>query len=310
MSRRFDQRQQDVLKQSNLASHTKMMSTTSGLLAGRRCIVTGASSGIGKAIALLFAESGAYVAALGRSEEALKALQQQNENVKVLAVGDLCEEGSCERLVKESVDGLGGLDVLVNCAGILKGATMQDTTPDIWHANMNTNATAVFNMMHYCIPHLRFSSGVDGKLPDNDSDKGHNLLKYGGSTSAIVNISSVNGKQAFGGTAAYCASKAAVDQLTRCASVDLAPLGIRVNAVNPGVVVTELQKRGGMDASAYDNFLQRSAEVTHPLGTALGRVAMPIEVAELVAFLCSDKASFLTGECIAIDGGRQNLGAR
>eukprot|EP00501_MAST-03F_sp_TOSAG23-6_P002333 GSMAST32.ASY1.ANO1.2435.1 assembled CDS len=252
-----------------------MMSTTSGLLAGRRCIVTGASSGIGKAIALLFAESGAYVAALGRSEEALKALQQQNENVKVLAVGDLCEEGSCERLVKESVDGLGGLDVLVNCAGILKGATMQDTTPDIWHANMNTNATAVFNMMHYCIPHLRFSSGVDG------------------STSAIVNISSVNGKQAFGGTAAYCASKAAVDQLTRCASVDLAPLGIRVNAVNPGVVVTELQKRGGMDASAYDNFLQRSAEVTHPLGTALGRVAMPIEVAELVAFLCSDKACIL-----------------
>ena len=105
-------------------------------------------------------------------------------------------------------------------------------------------------------------------------------------------------------------SKAALDQLTRCASVDLAADGIRVNAVNPGVIETNLQKAGGLSDENYAAFLKRSVEVTHPLSASLGRVGLPEEVGELIAFLVSDKAKFITGECIAIDGGRQNLGAR
>ena len=109
----------------------------------------------------------------------------------------------------------------------------------------------------------------------------------------------------------YCFHrKAAVDQLTRCAAVDLAEFGVRVNAVNPGVVKTELHNRAGVVGENYDNFLKRSVEVTHPLGKSLNRVAEPSEVAQLMCFLASTKASFLTGECVAIDGGRQNLGAR
>jgi len=98
--------------------------------------------------------------------------------------------------------------------------------------------------------------------------------------------------------------------LTRCASVDLAPYGIRVNSVNPGVVVTELQKRGGLGDEAYLDFLQRSIAVTHPIAGFRDMVGQPEEVGELIAFLASGKAGFITGECIAIDGGRQNLGAR
>jgi len=105
-------------------------------------------------------------------------------------------------------------------------------------------------------------------------------------------------------------SKAAVDQLTRCASVDLAKDSIRVNSVNPGVIETNLHKASGMSEEQYKQFLQRSVDITHPIAASYGRVGQPEEVGELVAFLVSDKAKFITGECIAIDGGRQNLGAR
>ena len=147
-------------------------------------------------------------------------------------------------------------------------------------------------MMSHAIPHLR-------KFAE----------KYP-SQASIVNVSSVNGKQAFGGCINYCAAKAAVDQMTRCASVDLAGLGIRVNGVNPGVVSTPLQKRGGMSDENYAKFIERSVTFTHPLAKSLGRIAKPEEVGDLICFLSSDKASFITGECIAIDGSRQNLGAR
>ena len=100
-------------------------------------------------------------------------------------------------------------------------------------------------------------------------------------------------------------SKAGLDQLTRCAALELAPKGVRVNAVNPGVVVTEAHVRGGMDPAAYDQFLERS-RTTHPLG----RVGQPEEIAELIAFLASDRASWITGATYNIDGGRNITCAR
>eukprot|EP00043_Microstomoeca_roanoka_P011883 m.112380 g.112380 ORF g.112380 m.112380 type:complete len:146 (-) comp15325_c2_seq1:283-720(-) len=145
-------------------------------------------------------------------------------------------------------------------------------------------------MMQHAVPHLK-AAGLQ-------------------TNPAIVNVTSVNGKQSFAGCANYCASKAAADMLTRCAAVDLAPFNIRVNSVNPGVVVTELQKRGGLSVTAYEDFLKRSIQVTHPIAAARNMVGQPEEVGDLIAFLLSDKAGFITGECIAIDGGRQCLGAR
>jgi NAD(P)-dependent dehydrogenase (short-subunit alcohol dehydrogenase family) len=122
---------------------------------------------------------------------------------------------------------------------------------------------------------------------------------------AVVNVSSVNGRRVFPNLAAYNTSKAALDQLTRCAAIDWAPHGVRVNAVNPGVTVTNLHRRSGMTEEAYAAFLARAKE-THPLG----RPGQPDEIAALILFLASTQAGWITGETIAIDGGRHLTCAR
>jgi NAD(P)-dependent dehydrogenase (short-subunit alcohol dehydrogenase family) len=152
---------------------------------------------------------------------------------------------------------------------------------DEWDRLMNINLRSVFNLMQKCVPYLTVSKGN------------------------IVNVSSVAGTRAFPNVLAYCVSKAATDQLTRCSALELAAKGVRVNAVNPGVVITNIHKRGGMDEAAYKNFLERSKE-THPLG----RVGSPVEVAELIYYLASEKASWITGATYEIDGGRAQTCAR
>src|SRR5213596_189079 len=126
-----------------------------------------------------------------------------------------------------------------------------------------------------------------------------------GTRGSVVNVSSVNGLRSFSGVLAYCVSKAGVDHLTRCAALEMAPKGVRVNAVNPGVTVTNLHRRSGMGEAQYAAFLERSKE-THPLG----RPGQPMDVAELILFLASDRASWMTGETIPIDGGRHLTCAR
>jgi NAD(P)-dependent dehydrogenase (short-subunit alcohol dehydrogenase family) len=128
------------------------------------------------------------------------------------------------------------------------------------------------------------------------------LIKTKGS---IVNVSSVTGLRSFPGVLAYCVSKAGLDQLTRCAALELAAKGVRVNAVNPGVVVTEIHKRGGMSEADYEKFLEHS-KTTHPLG----RVGDPSEIADLVFFLASEQAGWITGATYQIDGGRALTCAR
>jgi NAD(P)-dependent dehydrogenase (short-subunit alcohol dehydrogenase family) len=125
------------------------------------------------------------------------------------------------------------------------------------------------------------------------------------SRGSVVNVSSVTGLRAFPGVLAYCVSKAGVDQLTRCAALELAAQGVRVNAVNPGVVVTNLHRRSGIDEANYAAFLERSKQ-THPLG----RAGEPGEIAELIVFLASERAGWMTGETISIDGGRHLTCAR
>src|SRR5688572_14196091 len=218
-------------------------------------VVTGASSGIGRATALLFARNGSNVVAFGRNESELNALRDEARDAPgtlKVQLGDITEFSQADRLISETVDSLGRIDALVNAAGIIKSGNIENTTLDDWDKMMNINLRSTFYLMQKCVPHLAKSKG------------------------SIVNVSSVTGTRAFPNVLAYCVSKAATDQLTRCSALELAPKGIRVNAVNPGVVVTNLHKRGGMSDQDYDKFLD-NAKNTHPIG----RPGRPEEVGEL-----------------------------
>jgi NAD(P)-dependent dehydrogenase (short-subunit alcohol dehydrogenase family) len=253
-------------------------------LEGRVALVTGATSGIGRATALRFAEAGARVALVARDNKALGEVASEitaHDGEALTVIADVMNETDARRSVEETTEKFGGLDVLINAAGILSNGTIETTTLEDWDAMMNVNLRSVFHLMQLAVPHLE-------KRPGN-----------------VVNVSSVTGLRAFPGVLAYCVSKAGVDQLTRCAALELAPKGVRVNAVNPGVIVTEIHRRGGMNDETYAAFLERSKQ-THPLG----RVGAAREVAELILFLASDRAAWITGATYSIDGGRAQTCAR
>jgi NAD(P)-dependent dehydrogenase (short-subunit alcohol dehydrogenase family) len=252
--------------------------------AAKNLFITGATSGIGKATALRFAQAGANIAAVGRNETELKHLEQDLLDLDVRYVtipADLASDDSVDMALAKAVDVLGGIDILVNAAGHISNGTVETTTTEAWDAMLNINLRAVFLLMQKALP---------------------SLIERRGN---IVNVSSVTGLRAFPGVLAYCVSKAGLDQLSRCAALELAADGVRVNAVNPGVVITEIHKRGGMNDEQYAAFLEHSKS-THPLG----RVGKPEEIAELIAFLASDRASWITGATYSIDGGRAQTCAR
>ena len=252
--------------------------------AKKTVLITGATSGIGKATALRFAEGGANIAAVGRNKSALTELQEQIDSAgaQFLAIAaDLSKEKETDKVVANTVEHFGGIDVLVNAAGHISSGTIENTTLEAWDAMLQINLRAPFVLMQKALPKIIERRGN------------------------IVNVSSVTGLRAFPGVLAYCVSKAGVDQLTRCAALELAAKGVRVNAVNPGVVVTEIHTRGGMTEEQYDAFLKHSKE-THPLG----RVGEAKEIAELIFFLASDRASWITGATYSIDGGRALTCAR
>lgn len=244
----------------------------------KTALVTGATSGIGRATARRLYQAGATVFATGRRAKALDAAKGDRW---IPLAGDLTEDPFRERLIGRVREQGGGLDVLVNAAGILVGGTWETTDMPGWDRMLDINLRSVFALTRLAIPLLKERTG------------------------AIVNVSSVTGTRAFPGVLAYCVSKAALDQLTRCLALELAPSGVRVNAVNPGVVRTGLHRAGGMEEKAYAAFLERGKE-THPLG----RVGEPEEVAQLIAFLASSEAGWITGETVAIDGGRAQTCAR
>ena len=251
---------------------------------GKVAFVTGATSGIGQACAIAFANEGANVVCVGRKEEALKEVEQKIRELDAQPLtikADLSSEQEAQLAVEESVRVFGGIDVLVNAAGHISSGTIENTSLEAWDEMMNVNVRAAFQLMQKALP---------------------SLIERRGN---IVNVSSVTGLRAFPGVLAYCVSKAALDQLTRCASLELAAKGVRVNAVNPGVVVTQIHKRGGMSEEAYAAFLEHSKQ-THPLG----RTGRPEEIAALVLYLASDQASWITGATYSIDGGRAQTCAR
>jgi NAD(P)-dependent dehydrogenase (short-subunit alcohol dehydrogenase family) len=251
---------------------------------GKSVIVTGATSGIGRAAAQAFAREHASIVLVGRNESVLAEVGQEvraaGAEAAAVAV-DLTAAGSADAVVSAALGAYGHVDVLVNAAGVIASGALEQTTDQMWDEMIAVNLSAPFRLMRAAAPHLRARKG------------------------AVVNVSSVNGLRSFPGVLAYCVSKAGVDHLTRCAAIEMAPLGVRVNAVNPGVTVTNLHRRSGMAEPQYAAFLERSKE-THPLG----RPGRPEEIADLIVFLASDRAGWMTGETIPIDGGRHLTCAR
>jgi len=241
-------------------------------------IVTGASSGIGRATARRLGTAGFHVLAVGRDQSALGGICREIEQGGGAArscKADVTSTNGPREIVATALAEFGQLDAVVNAAGIISSGATQDTSDGDWDAMMDVNVRAPFRLIREAASLLAARKG------------------------AVVNVSSVAGVRAFPGLVSYCVSKAAIDQLTRCAALDFAAQGIRVNAVNPGVVVTNLHRRGGMDPEKYAAFLDKS-RTTHPLG----RAGTPEEIAELIAFLVSPASGWITGDTISIDGGR------
>lgn len=245
---------------------------------GKVAIITGATSGIGMATVRKFAEQGGKVAAAGRKKDVLS--QVATANIKTYAV-DLLSEGDTAAFAQKVLGDFGGVDVLVNAAGIIATGTVENTALADYDVMMNLNVRSVLQLTQLVLPSIIERKGN------------------------IVNVSSVTGLRAFPGVLSYCVSKAAVDQLTRCAALELAAKGVRVNAVNPGVVRTNLHLNSGMNEDNYAGFVERS-KTTHPLG----RIGEPEEIADLILFLASSKAGWITGGTYSIDGGRAQTCAR
>lgn len=251
---------------------------------GATAIVTGATSGIGRATVMALAAKGASVVAVARDASALDNVVTQVTEAGGRAhpvAADLTADTAPDEIVRQAMAQFGGVDVLVNAAGIIAMGTTDGTDDALWDRVMALNVRAPFRLMRAAFPALKARGG------------------------AVVNVSSVNGQRVFPNLAVYNTSKAALDQLTRCAAIEWAAHGVRVNAVSPGVTVTNLHRRSGMSEDAYAAFLTRSQE-THPLG----RPGQPDEIAALILFLASRDAGWITGVTVPVDGGRHLTCAR
>lgn len=250
----------------------------------QQVIITGASSGIGRATAMRFGRAGATVVAVGRDAAALadvaRAVEGEGGTCSTVTA-DVTEAAAPSRIVAAALKQMGGLTTLVNAAGIIGNGSIETTTDEEWDTMMDINARAPFRLMRAAMPALIESKG------------------------SVVNVSSVTGLRSFPGVLAYCVSKSAIDQLTRCAALEVAAKGVRINAVNPGVVISNLHRRGGMNEEKYSAFLEHS-KATHPIG----RPGEPTEIADLILFLASPGAAWITGETVSIDGGRHLTCAR
>lgn len=248
----------------------------------RNVVVTGATSGIGEACVDLFAAQGAHILGLGRTEDKLAALKHKYGDRFTALHFDLVDADASEIAAQVHEATGGELHGLVNGAGIITSGSIEETSNQALEHMLQINLVAPFALTRELLPQLRRAEDA-----------------------SIVNISSVSGLRPYPNLSSYCISKAALDQMTRCMAIELAPEKIRVNAINPGVVVSQLHRRGGMDEAEYEAFLERGAQ-THPIG----RVGQVDEIAKLIAYLLSEDAGWMTGETISIDGGRHLTSAR
>ncbi|KAH9631975.1 hypothetical protein HF086_000312 [Spodoptera exigua] len=238
-------------------------------------IVTGSSSGIGAAIAIKFAEEGAKVTIVGRNKEKLNNVAKKLGD-HLVVTADVTKEEDAQRILKETVKKFGKLDILVNNAGIATIAKFDDENlMTVFDEIMKLNIRSVVYLTHIARPHLVETKGN------------------------VVNVSGVAGIKPFAnGFLSLAVSKAALDHFTRSVALELAPNGIRVNAVSPGPVYSDIFENMGVkkeDASGFYENMRQS--------TALKRVSDPVEIADLVTFLASDKAKAITGTISVCDNG-------
>jgi len=247
---------------------------------GKRVLVTGGTSGIGAACASSFAAAGARVVINGRDHDRARAIiiaSKSKPGTIAFVDGDISERKRCDLIVTEAVGILGGLDIVVNCAGVIYHATAEETTDAQWLQTMNVNVNGMFFICRAALPHLKSSKGT------------------------IVNIASDAALSGSRHLVAYCASKGAVLQMTRAMALDHGPDGVRIVPVCPGDVDTpmlrgEFRDRG-LDAKTG---LRESAE-----SVPLQRVCSAQEVADMVLFASSDSARFITGYPLVLDGGNR-----
>jgi len=245
---------------------------------GRVAVVTGGALGIGRGAAECLLAAGATVMIVDNQEEAGRntVLQLGKSHPRVAFVrADISLSGEIGNAVDETIRIFGGIDVLVNNAGIQTFGGAVDTTEEVWDRTMNVNLKGHWLMSKAVLPHM--------------------LQKGKG---AIVNVSSVQGLAAQANVLAYATSKHAMIGLTRSMAVDLAAQGVRVNCVCPGTVDTPMI-RWIIDQDRDPQRLERALNKMHPIG----RIGTPREIGEVILFLASDRASFMTGSIITVDGG-------
>ena len=244
---------------------------------GKRILVTGGSRGIGRAAVIEFLNEGAHVAVNGRSESStaagLAALGDLADRA-VAAPGDVATRDGCYALVEHAVAQLGGLDILVNSAGVGHGGPFADVDELQWDATIDINLKGTFFCCQASLPHLTAARGN------------------------IVNLASDAGLVGEVGLSAYCASKGGVVNLTRALALELAP-EVRVNCVCPGYTDTDMVRRDGIDRADDPAAAERAVLNYAPLQ----RMAQPCEIACAIAYLASDDAVFITGAALQIDGG-------
>ncbi|HXD12260.1 MAG TPA: glucose 1-dehydrogenase [Anaerolineales bacterium] len=251
-------------------------------LSGKTAIITGATSGIGKATALLFAEEGADLIITGRRAELgqrVAAEIRQKGGRCVFVEADHTQAGDCSRVLERTLAECGRVDILFNNAGIVTQGTAETTAEDIWNETLAINVTAVWRMNKLVIPHMKKQGG--GVIVNNGSD-----------------WSVVAGKNAF----PYIVSKGAIGMMTKAMALDFARDNIRVNAVCPGDTLVERWiEKGyfeGSDPVTIEDAIKESSAYL-----PMGRFGKPEEIARAVLFLASDDSSFVTGHLLLVDGG-------
>lgn len=243
-------------------------------------VITGGAGGVGQALVRLFAAEGARLMISDIDAGGCQAMVDHARELGAEAdclAGNLREKEYCEAVIARTVERFGGVDILLNNAGIIPRGTIEETTDEMWFTAMDVNLNAVFFLCRAAIPHMKRRGG-----------------------GAIVNTSSVWGTYPGPGHVAYCTSKGAVAALSKNLGRDCAPLGIRVNAVCPHEINTPMIRSGferrGLDPDKAIEALNKTVP--------LGRIAEPEDIADVIAFLASDQARYIAGETVEVTGAK------
>ncbi len=244
-------------------------------LKNKIAIVTGAGSGIGRACALALIHEGARVALVGRRKDRVEEVAREAGSSALALAADVSKRAEIERVIERTVNAFGGVHILVNNAGILHPGTAEQVTEEQWDETFNTNVRGLWLLSRAVLPHLRNAGG-----------------------GSIINRASVLGINGARLRAVYSASKGAVILLTKCMAIDHGHENIRVNAICPSFVETELTA-GYLKTTADPDAVRRERIGVHPIG----RLGQPEDMAGLTVYLASDESSWVTGAVFPVDGG-------